>query len=260
MREAERLVGEALCQAGVAEDEIRPDAALKADLGVDSAELVEVLAILRRRSNASIPARAIKEVRTVGELIGLVEASRMTEGHPNVHLNGQVNGNGHRPLHHTEHAISIGAPVDTVYGILADLKGYERLFPPTQSVEILEEGSGYQVGRLVVDVGGRLQSWVTRRELDAQRALIRYRQIETAPLVGHMSGEWRCFPLGVSSTQLVLTHDFVVREPLNGNVAGLPVEQAEEALNGAVERNSHVDLAAVKAEAERIGATTACSA
>jgi hypothetical protein len=72
-----------------------------------------------------------------------------------------------------------------------------------------------------------------------------------------MSGEWRCFPLGVSSTQLVLTHDFVVREPLNGSVAGLPVEQAEEALNGAVERNSHADLAAVKAEAERIGAAAA---
>jgi acyl carrier protein len=254
MREAERLVGEALCQAGVAEDEIRPDAALKADLGVDSAELVEVLAILRRRTNASIPAQAIKEVRTVEELIGLVEASRVTAGQPN----GQSNGNGDRALHHTEHAISIEASVDRVYGILADLKGYERLFPPTQSVEILDEGSGYQVGRLVVDVGGRLQSWVTRRELDAQRALIRYHQIETAPLIGHMSGEWRCYPLGASSTQLVLTHDFVVREPLNGRVAGLPVEQAEEALSGAVERNSHVDLAAVKAEAERIGATMPC--
>jgi acyl carrier protein len=254
MREAERLVSEALCQAGVAEDEIRPDAALKADLGVDSAELVEVLAILRRRANASIPAQAIKEVRTVEELIGLVEASRVPAGQPN----GQVNGNGRRALQHTEHAISIEASVDRVYGILADLKGYERLFPPTQSVEILDEGSGYQVGRLVVDVGGRLQSWVTRRELDAQRALIRYRQIETAPLIGHMSGEWRCYPLGGSSTQLVLTHDFVVREPLNGRVAGLPVEQAEEALSGAVERNSHADLAAVKAEAERIGATMPC--
>ncbi|MEA2592827.1 MAG: aromatase [Actinomycetota bacterium] len=254
MREAERLVSEALCQAGVAEDEIRPDAALKADLGVDSAELVEVLAILRRRTNASIPAQAIKKVRTVEELIGLVEASRVTAGLPN----GESNGNGHRALHHTEHAISIEASVDRVYGILADLKGYERLFPPTQSVEILDEGSGYQVGRLVVDVGGRLQSWVTRRELDAQRALIRYRQIETAPLIGHMSGEWRCYPLGGSSTQLVLTHDFVVREPLNGRVAGLPVEQAEEALSGAVERNSHADLAAVKAEAERIGATMPC--
>jgi acyl carrier protein len=249
MTEAERLVSEALCQAGVAEDEIRPEAALRADLGVDSAELVEVLAILRRRSNASIPSRAIKDVRTVEELIGLVEASTAPPGH--------LNGNGHRPLRHTEHAISIGASVDTVYGILADLKGYERLFPPTRSVEIVEEGPGYQVGRLVVDVGGRIQSWVTRRELDAGRGLIRYRQIETAALVGHMSGEWRCFPLGVSSTQLVLTHDFVVREPLNGSVAGLPVEQAEEALNGAVERNSHADLAAVKAEAERIGAAAA---
>jgi acyl carrier protein len=256
MKQAERLVGEALCQAGVAADEIRPDATLKADLGMDSAELVEVLAILRRRANASIPAQAIKEVRTVEELIGLVEASWVPAGL----ANGQVNGNGHRALHHREHAISIEASVDTVYDILADLKGYERLFPPTQSVEILEEGSGYQVGRLVVDVGGRLQSWVTRRDLDAQRALIRYRQIETAPLIGHMSGEWRCFPLGGSSTQLVLTHDFAVREPHNGSVAGLPVQQAEDALNGAVERNSHADLAAVKAEAERIGATTPCPA
>ena len=43
-------------------------------------------------------------------------------------------------MHHTEHAITIDAPLDAVYEILADVEGYARLFPPTQSVEILEEG------------------------------------------------------------------------------------------------------------------------
>jgi hypothetical protein len=59
-------------------------------------------------------------------------------------------------------------------------------------------------------------------------------------------------PLSSGRTQLVLTHDFAVREPIGGLVAGqfLP-EDADAILCGAVERNSHRDLTAVKQEAER---------
>src|SRR5690349_6874291 len=106
-------------------------------------------------------------------------------------------------MHHTEHAITIDAPRDEVYAVLADVEGYARLFPPTRSVEILEEGDGHQIARLVVDVAGEEQSWVTRRDLDDARRVIAYRQLETAALVGHMGGEWRAFELDERRTQLV---------------------------------------------------------
>ena len=161
-------------------------------------------------------------------------------------------------MHHTEHAITIDAPLDEVYDVLADVEGYARLFPPTQSVEILEQGDGYQIARLVVDVSGEIQSWVTRRDLDADRKVIAYRQLETAALVGHMGGEWRAYELDERRTQLVLTHDFVARDAGDdGKVAGrFTPDEAAELLQAAVERNSHDDLAAVKGEAERRAVAT----
>lgn len=155
-------------------------------------------------------------------------------------------------MFHTEHCVSIEAPVDTVYDVLADVEGYANLFPPTQSSTLLEQGPDYQVAQLVVNVSGQIQTWTSRRDLDATRKTIRYRQLETAPLVESMGGEWRCFPLGEDRTQLVITHDFAPRVAKDGLLLGKYTnEQAEEMVKAAVERNSVADLEAVKSEAER---------
>ncbi|GCE49780.1 aromatase [Thermosporothrix hazakensis] len=155
-------------------------------------------------------------------------------------------------MFHTEHCVTIDAPVEVVYNVLADVEGYAKLFPPTQEVIMLEEGADYQIAKLVVDVSGQIQSWTTRRDLDASNRIIRYQQIQTAPLMEQMGGEWRCFPLREKQTQLVLTHDFAPRAAVDGLVLGkYTPEQAEAMVRGAVEHNSVADLAAVKQEAER---------
>jgi hypothetical protein len=134
-----------------------------------------------------------------------------------------------------------------------DVSGYARIFPPTREVTILDEGPAYQVVRLLVEVNGELNSWVSRRDIDADRNVITYRQVDTAPIVGSMGGQWRAFPFGPDRTQLVLTHDYRVRDAVDGRVAGrFTTEEAEELLNNAVERNSVADLDAVKRESERL--------
>jgi aromatase len=160
-------------------------------------------------------------------------------------------------MFHTEHCITIDAPVRDVYDVLENVEGYAGLFPPTQSVTLLEQGTNhqginYQIAQLVVEVSGQIQTWTTRRDLDKALGIIRYRQLQTAPLVDYMGGEWRCFPFGEEQTQLVLTHDFAPRSSKDGLVLGqYTSEQVEQMLRGAVERNSAADLAAVKQEAER---------
>jgi ribosome-associated toxin RatA of RatAB toxin-antitoxin module len=155
-------------------------------------------------------------------------------------------------MFHTEHCITIDAPVQCVYDVLADVEGYAKLFPPTQSVTLLEEGPDYQIAELVVEVSGKIQSWTTRRDLDVAQGIIRYRQLKTAPLLDYMGGEWRCFAFKEEQTQLVITHDFAPRTAVDGLVLGqYTPEQAEEMVRGAVERNSTADLDAVKQEAER---------
>jgi aromatase len=152
-----------------------------------------------------------------------------------------------KEMYHTEHTITVAASADTVYDVLADVEGYARLFPPTESVTMIEESDTHQIARLVVDVSGQRQSWVSRRDLDRGQGTIAYRQLENAPMVAYMGGEWRALPLGANRTQLVITHDFAARP-----TDAVPTEeQATELLKAAVERNSHADLAAVRQEAER---------
>jgi aromatase len=155
-------------------------------------------------------------------------------------------------LFHTEHCVTIDAPIELVYEVLADVVGYANLFPPTQEVVMLDEGPGYQIARLVVEVSGQMQTWTTRRDLDAEYRIIHYQQQETAPLMEAMGGEWRCFPLRAKQTQLVITHDFLPRAAVDGLVLGrFSPAEAEQMVCNAVEHNSVADLNAVKLEAER---------
>lgn len=55
---------------GVQPDEITPDAALRADLDVDSAELVE---IVTRLAPVRVDGKALKAVRTVADLVAFLD-------------------------------------------------------------------------------------------------------------------------------------------------------------------------------------------
>jgi acyl carrier protein len=60
-----RALVEALVALEIQPDEIQPDTALRADLDVDSAELVELVASIRGQAPDG---KALKGVRTVSEL------------------------------------------------------------------------------------------------------------------------------------------------------------------------------------------------
>lgn len=159
-------------------------------------------------------------------------------------LPGEEKGDG---MFHTEHTVTVNANADVVFEVLADVMGYAKLFPPTESVTMLEETETHQIARLVVDVSGQTQSWVSRRDLDRPNRTIAYRQLENAPIVQHMGGEWRSLPLDDKRTQLVITHDFAARptETVTSQA------EATRLLRAAVEKNSHADLAAVRDESEK---------
>ncbi|MFB6439893.1 aromatase/cyclase [Streptomyces sp. NPDC056411] len=171
------------------------------------------------------------------DLLGLSSPDTPKEGHA---------------MHHTEHTVTVDAPADAVWKVLVDVEGYARIFPPTQEVVILEESPQHQIARLTVDVNGEIQSWVSRRDIDTTRKVIAYRQLENAPMMGYMGGEWRALSIDENTTQLVLTHDFKPRDPVDGKVAGkFTYAEADDMIKAAVERNSVADLGAVKEQAEK---------
>ncbi|RCV50087.1 SRPBCC family protein [Marinitenerispora sediminis] len=230
---------------------IRPGTLLRADLDVDSTELVEIAAAVMAGTGRRVHGRTLKGAQTVADLARLLD--REAADPPTVPIGITATRTGEdRPVIHTEHATTIDAPVETVWEVVCDVEGYARLFPATLESEIVEEGADYQVVRRVVDVGGQVQAWVSRREIDAANRVVAYHQIDRAPLVDHMGGEWRVYPLRGGRTQLVVTHDYVIRAPEDGLIAGkFTEEEAAELLRTGIERSGVEDLAAMRGEAER---------
>ncbi|MFI0409345.1 aromatase/cyclase [Actinomadura sp. 3N508] len=165
-------------------------------------------------------------------------------------------------MEHTEHTVTAQAPQSVVWEVLTDIENYPNLFDATKSARVVERGDRHEIVRLEVDVSGQVQAWTTRRDLDPDLCVVAYRQLELAPIVAHMSGEWRALPCGPDRTQVVLTHDFAAKqEGADGKVAGqFTHAEAHEMLAGAVERNSTSHLQAVREEAERRAAQAKKSA
>ena len=54
---------------------ITPEAQLMDDLDIDSIDAIDILARLRELTGKELPAEALKEVRTFGDVVTLVEAN-----------------------------------------------------------------------------------------------------------------------------------------------------------------------------------------
>ncbi|WP_167542485.1 SRPBCC family protein [Streptomyces himastatinicus] len=156
-------------------------------------------------------------------------------------------------MHHVEDTVTVAAPVDTVWNVLHDVRSHDRVFGPIHEVVVLESSASHQLVQLTVEVNtGVVHTWVTRRDIDSEARVIAFRQVrDLAPLVSHMGGEWRAFPLGPDRTQLVLTQDYAAREAVNGLVAEkFTPEETEKVLHGVAQRNAVTELESVKAECE----------
>ncbi|WP_067474289.1 SRPBCC family protein [Dietzia timorensis] len=234
-------VYDALVELGVEPGSITREAQLRYDLDIDSAELVEVVTEI---APGKVDGKLLRSIDTVGDLSVFLDREATAEEASAPSPSSQYS--------HTEHTVTVSAPRDLVWEILVDVENYPNLFEATQSAEIVEKGVTYELVKLEVDVSGKLQAWTSRRDIDSDLGVIAYRQLETAPMVEHMGGEWRVFSLGADRAQLVITHDFAARKAdQNGMVAGeFTFEQASEMLANAVERNSVAHLGAIKTEAE----------
>ncbi|MFF0204646.1 aromatase/cyclase [Streptomyces sp. NPDC005017] len=147
-----------------------------------------------------------------------------------------------------EHGITVPAPADTVYRLLADAEDWPQVFPPTVWVD-RAGGSSVREERLRIwaSAGDRLTGWVSRRWLDPRARRIDFRQEVPAPPVAAMSGGWRVEPLTDGTCHVRLLHGY---RALDDDPADL------ERIEQAVDRNSRSELAALKAAAER--ATAPC--
>ncbi|MFJ9694861.1 aromatase/cyclase [Kitasatospora sp. NPDC101183] len=148
--------------------------------------------------------------------------------------------------HVTEHSITVAAPPEAVFALVADVAGWPQLFGPTIHVEVLEEkpldeGRSEQLLRIWATANGTPRTWTSRRTLDRAAGRIVFRQVVSAAPVESMGGEWIVEADGDGASKVTLLHDY---RAIGDDPA------AVELIERAVDRNSHAELGALKAGAE----------
>lgn len=144
-----------------------------------------------------------------------------------------------------EHEITVAAPVERVYQLIADVENWPLIFPPTIYVDHVERGEREERIRIWATANGEVKNWTSRRTLDAEARRITFRQEVPAEPVAAMGGAWVLEPAGPDACRVRLLHDYRA-------VGDDPAKLAW--IDEAVDRNSRSELAALKANVERVAA------
>jgi len=116
------------------------------------------------------------------------------------------------------------------------------MFAPTVHVERLELKDQEERLQLWATANGEAKTWVSRRTLDRPGLRVGFRQEVPQSPVAAMGGEWVIEAVSESVCSVLLTHDYTAVDD---------VPDAEQWIAQAVDRNSTVELAALKASLEQ---------
>ncbi|WP_037859034.1 aromatase/cyclase [Streptomyces sp. NRRL S-340] len=139
------------------------------------------------------------------------------------------------------HEITVSAPADVVYRLLAEVENWPRIFPPTIHVDHVERGEGEERIRIWATANGEAKNWTSHRTLDPAARRITFRQEVTAPPVAAMGGTWIIEALSATRSRVRLLHDY---RAVDDDPDGL------RWIDEAVDRNSRSELAALKENVE----------
>ncbi|WP_424217464.1 aromatase/cyclase (plasmid) [Streptomyces sp. BI20] len=147
-------------------------------------------------------------------------------------------------LRAVEHEIEIAAPPAAVYRLIAEVENWPLIFPPTIHVERVAEGGHEERIRIWATANGEAKTWASRRVLDPVAGRVAFRQEVPAHPVAAMAGAWVVSEgSAAGSARVVLTHEYRAVDDDPGHLAWI---------DEAVDRNSVAELAALKANVERV--------
>lgn len=140
-----------------------------------------------------------------------------------------------------EHEITVSAPAEAVYRLIAEVRNWPRIFPPTIYVDQVEEDGNTERIRIWATANGEAKNWTSRRVLDPRKLRIEFRQEVSTPPVAAMGGTWIIEPVSATESRVRLLHDY---RAVDDDPKGL------EWIDEAVDRNSRSELAALKTNVE----------
>ncbi|MEU9032536.1 aromatase/cyclase [Streptomyces sp. NPDC048383] len=144
-------------------------------------------------------------------------------------------------LREVEHEITISAPAAAVYRLIAEVRNWPRIFPPTIYVDQTPDGPHQERIRIWATANGEPKNWTSRRTLDPEGLVITFRQEIPAPPIAAMGGTWIIEPLSEDASRVRLLHDYRAIDDDPASLAWI---------DEAVDRNSRTELAALKTNVE----------
>jgi aromatase len=151
-------------------------------------------------------------------------------------------------IREVQHEITVDAPAETVFRLIAEVVNWPQIFPPTIYAEQVEQGEQEERIRIWATGNGEAKKWTSRRILDPQNLRVDFRQEVSAPPVAAMGGAWVIEPVSATGSRIRLLHDY---RALNDDPQSLAW------IDDAVDRNSRSELAALKVNVERTHAAAA---
>ena len=101
-------------------------------------------------------------------------------------------------MHRIEESITIAAPLERVFALIADIESYPSFLPTIKQAKILRRGKGWCEARFVIDLLQRLE-YTVRMTLKPPRGL-RCKLIE-GEMMSHNDGEWKLTALSRGKTK-----------------------------------------------------------
>jgi len=159
-------------------------------------------------------------------------------------MTASVTHNSANITHRSEHQITVDAPAERVYALIADVGKWPQVFDPTVHAECVEQVGQTELIRIWATANGAVKTWVSRRHHDPAAMSITFRQEHSQHPVGGMGGTWAVEPLTQSTCRVRLLHDYFA-------ATGEPADV--DWITKAVDRNSEAELRALKSTAQAAG-------
>ncbi|QKW24989.1 SRPBCC family protein [Streptomyces seoulensis] len=140
-----------------------------------------------------------------------------------------------------EHEITVSAPAEAVYRLIAEVGNWPRIFPPTIYVDQVERDGDTERIRIWASANGEAKDWTSRRTLDPVRLRVGFRQEVPAAPVAAMGGAWIIEARSETESRVRLLHDYRAIDDAPDSL---------EWIDRAVDRNSRSELAALKENVE----------
>ncbi len=91
---------------------------------------------------------------------------------------------------HASHVVDISAPAPEIFDLIVDVNRWPVIFGPTVHVETEDASSTQQVLRIWATANGDLRNWTSIRNVDPDTMTVKFRQVESPPILSSMSGSW----------------------------------------------------------------------